>query len=140
MAWPTLVGTARIGTSIGSNQNMDGTTFGERIRDLRLNRNLSLRRLARRIGISAPFLSDIELGRRFPSEVVLRALAKELGVKPAHLKEYDHRESITTLRRLSMEDPEWRLALRTATNQIKKGLTPEQLIRRLTESKRESNG
>ena len=39
---------------------MDGTTFGERIRELRLDRNLPLRQLARRIGKSAPFLSDID--------------------------------------------------------------------------------
>ena len=117
---------------------MDGTTFGERIRELRLDRNLSLRQLASRIDKSAPFLSDIELGRRFPSEGVLRAIAKELRVELAHLKEYDHRESITTLRKLSMDDPEWRLALRTATAQIRKGLTPEEMIHRLTESERES--
>ena len=118
---------------------MDGTTFGERIRELRLDRNLSLRQLARRIGKSAPFLSDIELGRRFPSEGVLRAIAKELRVEHTHLKEYDHRESITTLRRLSMGDPEWRLALRTTTDQIKKGLTPEKLIQKLGEPDRESD-
>ena len=98
-----------------------------------------MRQLARRIGKSAPFLSDIELGRRFPSEGVLRTIAKELRVELTHLKEYDHRESITTLRQLSKEDPEWRLALRTTTDQIRKGLTPEELIQRLTESERESN-
>ncbi len=118
---------------------MDGTTFGERIRELRLDRNLSLRQLASRVGKSAPFLSDIELGRRFPSEGVLRAIAKELRVELAHLKEYDHRESITTLRKLSMDDPEWRLALRTATAQIRKGLTPEEMIHRLTEPEPESD-
>lgn len=118
---------------------MDGTTFGERIRELRLERNLSLRQLADRIDKSAPFLSDIELGRRFPSEGVLRAIAKELQVKLTHLKEYDHRESITTLKELSMEDPEWRLALRTTTDQIKKGLTPEELIQRLTEAEHDGD-
>ena len=118
---------------------MDGTTFGERIRELRLDRNLSLRQLARRIGKSAPFLSDIELGRRFPSEGVLRAIARELRIEHTHLKEYDHRESITTLRQLSMEDPEWRIALRTTTDQIRKGLTPEEMIQRLTEAERESD-
>lgn len=116
---------------------MDGTTFGERIRELRLERNLSLRQLARRIDKSAPFLSDIELGRRFPSEGVLRAIARELQVEYSHLKEYDHRASITTLKKLSMEDPEWRLALRTTTDQIRKGLTPEEMIERLTESERD---
>ena len=38
-----------------------------------------------------------------------------------------------------MDDPEWRLALRTATAQIRKGLTPEEMINRLTEAEHESD-
>ena len=43
-------------------------SLGERIHKLRDKAGLSLRKLADQIGISSPFLSDIELGRRFPSE------------------------------------------------------------------------
>src|SRR5260370_15568817 len=53
-------------------------SLGEKIKELRLKLAVSVRELARRIGISAPFLSDIELGRRFPSPDVLLALAKKL--------------------------------------------------------------
>jgi transcriptional regulator with XRE-family HTH domain len=38
-------------------------SLGQRIRELRDKADLSLRGLAMRIGISAPFLSDIELGK-----------------------------------------------------------------------------
>jgi transcriptional regulator with XRE-family HTH domain len=49
-------------------------SLGQRIRELRDKADLSLRGLAMRIGISSPFLSDIELGRRFPSEEILAKL------------------------------------------------------------------
>jgi len=37
------------------------------------------------------FPSDIELGRLFPSEEVLRKLAAALNVPREHLKQYDNR-------------------------------------------------
>src|SRR5271166_3501441 len=40
--------------------------LGQRIHELRDKADLSLRGSAKKIGISSPFLSDIELGRRFP--------------------------------------------------------------------------
>ena len=55
-------------------------SFGQRIRELRDKADLSLRGLAKRIGISSPFLSDIELGRRFPSEEILAQLAGAFGI------------------------------------------------------------
>ena len=47
-------------------------TLGQKIHELRDKADLSLRELALKISVSAPFLSDIELGRRFPSEEVLQ--------------------------------------------------------------------
>ena len=53
-------------------------SFDQRIRELRDKAGLSLRKLADQIDISSPFLSDIELGRRFPSEEILAKLAGAL--------------------------------------------------------------
>jgi transcriptional regulator with XRE-family HTH domain len=61
---------------------MIDSSFGQRIHELRDKADLSLGGLAMRIGISAPFLSDIELGRRFPSEEILPKLADALDVSP----------------------------------------------------------
>jgi transcriptional regulator with XRE-family HTH domain len=55
-------------------------SLGQRIHELRDKADLSLRALAKKIGISSPFLSDIELGRRFPSQEVLAKLAGALSV------------------------------------------------------------
>lgn len=42
----------------------DHTKIGLTLRLLRVKRNLSLREVARRMKLSAPYLSDLELGRR----------------------------------------------------------------------------
>jgi transcriptional regulator with XRE-family HTH domain len=47
--------------------------------------HISLRELAKKIGVSGAFLSDIELGRRFPSQDKIELLAEEIGVLLAGL-------------------------------------------------------
>ena len=88
-------------------------SLGQRIRELRDKADLSLRGLAMRIGISAPFLSDIELGRRFPSEEILAKLADALDVSPDELKQYDTRGPIADHKRLMDSDPKLGFAFRT---------------------------
>ena len=53
-------------------------TIGERIRHTRKRLGLSLRELARRVGISAAFLSDIEHGRRGMSGATEAAVMENL--------------------------------------------------------------
>lgn len=112
---------------------MDAKTLGERMRELRLERNLSLRKLAARIDKSAPFISDIELGRRFPSPEVLADIAQALDVDEEDLERFDFRASVSALKRLAQTDAEWSMALRTTAEQIEKGrLTAEDLLRKLS--------
>ena len=58
---------------------------GQRIRDVRMEKDFSLRELARRIEVSAPFLSDIELGHRHSTPARLAQIAAILGVELAEL-------------------------------------------------------
>jgi transcriptional regulator with XRE-family HTH domain len=110
-------------------------SLGQRLRELRDKADLSLRELAKSIGISSPFLSDIELGRRFPSEEILAKLARALNVSLEHLKQYDNREPIADLKRLIDSNPKLGFAFRTALEKVKSGeLTAEELIARLTKS------
>src|SRR5271166_4730871 len=112
-------------------------SLGERIRELRDKADLSLRGLAKKIGISSPFLSDIELGRRFPSEEILAKLAGALNVPLEDLKQHDNREPIADLKRLMDSDPKLGFAFRTAVEKIKSGeLTAEDIIARLSKSPR----
>ena len=108
-------------------------SLGQRLRELRDKADLSLRELAKRIGISPPFISDIELGRRFPSEEILKKLARALNVSLEDLKQYDNREPIADLKRLMDSNPKLGFAFRTAVEKVKSGeLTAEELIARLT--------
>jgi transcriptional regulator with XRE-family HTH domain len=87
-------------------------SFGEKIRELREERDISLRELAKRLELSAPFISDIELGRRYPSKKVMQQLADALGVKPEELESYDSRPPIEEVRQHVKDNPAFGFALR----------------------------
>ena len=87
--------------------------LGPRIRELREERDLSLREMAKKLGVSAAFLSDIELGRRYPAEENLKDLARMLGVSLDELKAHDTRPPIEEMKRLSATDPRYAVAFRT---------------------------
>lgn len=56
-------------------------TFGSLLRDRRTAAGLTLGALAKILGISVPYLSDVELGRRNPFDPErMRALAVAIGV------------------------------------------------------------
>jgi len=61
------------------------------VRNRRDEQGLSLREVSRRVGVSAAFMSDIELGRRYPSEEVLKKLAQVINVSLTELQSYDPR-------------------------------------------------
>jgi transcriptional regulator with XRE-family HTH domain len=73
-------------------------TLGDRIRELREQQDFSVRELAKKLNVSAPFLSDVELGRRHPSEDVLERLASELETTTEELKKFDARPPMQACR------------------------------------------
>lgn len=87
-------------------------TLGERIRELREERDLSLRELASRIRVSAAFLSDVELGRRHPSDKHMAEIAKELRATLEDLRQFDTRPPLREIRRAMQSDPEFGFAFR----------------------------
>jgi transcriptional regulator with XRE-family HTH domain len=102
-------------------------TLGQRIRELREEKDLSLREFAKKLGgLSAAFLSDVELGRRHPSETVLADMARALGTTVEDLKRYDSRPPVEELRRLSSADPAYGFAFRKL---VDKDVSPEDLLR-----------
>jgi transcriptional regulator with XRE-family HTH domain len=105
-------------------------TLGEIIKQMRENSDFSIREAARRCDVSAPFLSDIELGRRYPSEDVLARFAKLFKVPVEELKQYDTRESLISLKRLMDADPSWGFALRKVAERASQGkISPEDLLK-----------
>lgn len=87
-------------------------SLGDRIRELRQAQDISLREFAKKIGNSAAHVSDIELGRRYPSDEVLKAIASILKVPVEDLRAYDSRVPVEELRKLIAVQPALGFALR----------------------------
>lgn len=67
--------------------------MGPRIRELRIERNMTLDDLAQRAGISASHLSRLERGQTAPSFKVAADIAREIGVKPSELATIQREQS-----------------------------------------------
>jgi transcriptional regulator with XRE-family HTH domain len=109
-----------------------GRTLGDRLRHLRDERDLSLRELAKQLGgVTAAHLSDIEFGRRYPSDELLAKMARFFRANEAELRALDTRPPVEEIRRLAQADPAFGIALRRL---VDKEVTPEQIMR-LTKEK-----
>ncbi|MBF4769204.1 helix-turn-helix transcriptional regulator [Nocardioides agariphilus] len=62
-----------------------GGQLGEYLKEQRTQSRLSLRQLADQVGVSNPYLSQIERGLRRPSAEVLQQLAKALRISAEQL-------------------------------------------------------
>src|SRR5216117_1596621 len=62
-----------------------GRDIGEYIKQQRSNAKISLRQLAKRAGVSNPYLSQIERGLRRPSAKILQQIAKGLRISAEEL-------------------------------------------------------
>jgi transcriptional regulator with XRE-family HTH domain len=99
--------------------------LGPYMRRRRDELDLSLREFAKRLNCSAAFISDIELGRRYPSEKVLGDIARVLDVKLEELRAKDVRAPIEDIKRLTQSDPRFALAFRTM---IDKKVSADELL------------
>jgi transcriptional regulator with XRE-family HTH domain len=59
--------------------------FGRRLRHLRSVRGMTLRELGSLVGKGAPYLSQVETGKREPTLTMITALAEALDVTPTEL-------------------------------------------------------
>ena len=87
-------------------------SLGQTIRELREEKDLSVRELAKKLDLSPAFLSDVELGRRHPSDDTLARIARILGVLVDKLRTLDTRPAVEEIRRLAASDPAYGFAFR----------------------------
>src|SRR5438132_250694 len=101
-------------------------TFGDVVREKRDARDMSLREFAKKLGdVSPAHISDIENGRRYPSQELLKKMAHLLGVTIQELQKYDVRPRVDELKRLVDRDPIYGVALRKLAE---RKVTPEELL------------
>lgn len=111
---------------------MESTALGDRIQKLRKEKEISLRELARRSGISPSFLSEIENGKNFPSPDTLKILASRLRVSVASLRELDVRSQLSAVKRLIRKDPLWGAVFQKLANAGENGtISPQQMLKNL---------
>jgi transcriptional regulator with XRE-family HTH domain len=103
-------------------------TLGQRIRARRLELGITLRELGRRVEVSAPYLTDLEAGRRHPSPEVLQRIAAALELPASELEKLDTRLS-PEVRRWVETQPEVARLLRTLQGTPRK--RREEVLRRM---------
>jgi transcriptional regulator with XRE-family HTH domain len=111
--------------------------LGPFMRHRRDELDISLRELAKRLDCSPAFVSDIELGRRYPSEKVLAEIARVLKVKLEDLRALDVRPPIEEIKRVTQNDPTFALAFRTM---IDKNITADELLEFVKNKKQQKKG
>jgi transcriptional regulator with XRE-family HTH domain len=115
--------------------HMEG--IGPFIRRRRDELDLSLREFAKKLDCSPAFISDIELGRRHPSDKVLVEMARVLKVKVEELRDMDLRAPIDEIRRITNDDPTFALAFRTV---IDKKISAKELLDFVKQKEDEKKG
>ena len=95
-------------------------TLGDALREARIDKDIGLREIARQLEKSPSYISDIENDRRVPSEEVLAALARILGLDFENLMALAGRLGADT-RRLVERSPEAVSLFRKIS-----GLSPDQ--------------
>lgn len=113
-------------------------TLGDRIRELRDQHDLSLREFAKKLGdISPAHISDIENGRRNPSDDLLHKMAQVLNTKFDELKQLDSRVPVDALRRAVQADPALGFALRKVAE---KEISGDDILKAIKANRKDRKG
>ena len=103
---------------------MPTTELGERIKQLRLVRNLTLKQVGEEAKVSPTHLSEIERGRTSPTVGALVRIAHALGYEPAQLVDDEERPTVSLVR--AGERRSWS-AGPTTVSSLSRGIRPHEL-------------
>ncbi|HVC86006.1 MAG TPA: helix-turn-helix domain-containing protein [Gaiellaceae bacterium] len=113
-----------------TDRSSESSKVGSRLRGGRERRGISLRELARRVGVSPSLVSQIELDRVNPSVSTLYALVTELGMTMSEVFSDGAQESAPRVPRTRADsdgivtDPDTRLVINLASGVRWERLTP----------------
>ena len=110
--------------------DMKNTTLGEFIRQIRVQKGISLRELARRADISPAFLSDIERDRRNPSDPILIKLAQQLDVHTKELQELNTTGALAEFKVIMDKDRGLGVAFANMVRDLKSGKVSSQSVQK----------
>ena len=111
-------------------------TFGQYIRHLRGERDLTLREMAKLVGRSPAFISDLEQGHRFATDDLIKELAKVLRTSEDDLKSHDNRAPTSEMKDLVQSNPQYGYAFRKIVDEAKNGMSPEEIMKRFEQARR----
>lgn len=103
---------------------MPTTELGERIRQLRLARNLTLKQVGEKAKVSSTHLSEIERGKTSPTVGALVRIARALDQEPAQLIGEDAMPSVSVVRRGDRRA--WSTGIATLAS-LSRGIHPHEL-------------
>lgn len=96
-------------TGVSEVDAVSADRLGERVRELRRERGLTLEELAERSGVSRAMISKLERGEKNPTLVVAAKLAEGFGVTLSQLVGMEERREVVVVpreKRMVMRDPE----------------------------------
>jgi transcriptional regulator with XRE-family HTH domain len=96
-------------TGVSEVDAVSADKLGERVRELRQGRGLTLEELAERSGVSRAMISKLERGEKNPTLVVAAKLAEGFGVTLSQLVGMEERREVVVVpreKRMVMRDPE----------------------------------
>ena len=99
----------RESTGVSEAEAVSAERLGERVRELRRGRGLTLEELAERSGVSRAMISKLERGEKNPTLVVAAKLAEGFGVTLSQLVGMEERREDVVVprdKRMVMRDPE----------------------------------
>lgn len=67
----------------------DITKFSKSLREIRLKKKMSQGDVAEKLGVHRSYISGLERGKRNPSLLTIKKIAKAIGVEPKELLEYE---------------------------------------------------
>jgi transcriptional regulator with XRE-family HTH domain len=96
-------------TGVSEVDAVSADRLGERVRELRRGRGLTLEEIAERSGVSRAMISKLERGEKNPTLVVAAKLAEGFGVTLSQLVGMEERREVVVVpreKRMVMRDPE----------------------------------
>ncbi len=80
------------------NNTMNGVELGQRVKQLRVQKGLTLKMIEASVGVSATHVSEVERGRTSPTVGALCKIASALGVNPSYLIDFPIGQAVSVTR------------------------------------------